>query len=105
MDWFMAGIERGFFLVENPFNRHVSRVPARPADVDTIVFWSKNFGRFLERDYGMRLEERGYHLFFNFTINSRIMALTETSAIAMGSSATTKSGLVIRARAITTRWR
>ena len=54
----------------NPFNKRVSHVPAKPDDVHTIVFWSKNFGPFLENDYGRQLEKMGYHLFFNFTINS-----------------------------------
>jgi DNA repair photolyase len=38
--------------------------------VHTIVFWSKNFGPFIDQGYGSQLQERGYHLFFNFTINS-----------------------------------
>ena len=70
MPWFMQQIGKGFFEVVNPFNQHVSVVPATPGDVHTIVFWSKNFGPFLDRDYGRQLLDLGYHLFFNFTINS-----------------------------------
>ncbi len=70
MDWFMQGIYDGYFEVTNPFNRHVSKVTATPENVHTIVFWSKNFRPFLDGGYGERLQKMGYHLFFNFTLNS-----------------------------------
>lgn len=69
MRWFMEGIERGEFEVTHPFNRRVRRVPATAPPVHTIVFWSKNFGPFLEGGYGRQLVDRGYHLFFQFTVN------------------------------------
>ena len=67
----MKCIERGVFEVVNPFNRHIKYVPAAPADVHTIVFWSKDFGHFLRHNYGQKLQKAGYHLFFNFTVNSK----------------------------------
>ena len=70
MPWFMRQIQRGFFEVTNPFNQRVSNVPAAPDKVHTIVFWSKNYGPFLDGNYGERLVNKGYYLFFNFTINS-----------------------------------
>jgi len=70
MQWFMDRIVAGFFEVTNPFNRRVSTVPAGPDRVHTIVFWSKNFGPFLDGGYGERLLKMGFHLYFNFTINS-----------------------------------
>jgi hypothetical protein len=70
MPWFMEGIKRGVFEVENPYNGRISRVPATPETVHTIVFWSKDFGPFLEGGFGEKLADMGYHLFFNFTINS-----------------------------------
>ena len=70
MDWFMQGIRDGFFNVTNPFNHHVSKVVATPDNVHTIVFWSKDFRRFLDGGYGETLQAMGYHLFFNFTVNS-----------------------------------
>ena len=70
MEWFFDQIRRGYFEVKNPFNKKVTQVSANPKDVHTIVFWSKNFGPFLENDYGKQLESMGFHLFFNFTINS-----------------------------------
>ena len=70
MQWFMMQINRGFFEVINPFNRQVSIVPATADKVHTIVFWSKNFGPFIENRFGEKLVEKEYNLFFNFTINS-----------------------------------
>jgi hypothetical protein len=69
MPWFMQGIARGEFEVTNPYNRRMTRVPATAPPVHTIVFWSKNFGPFLEGGYGDRLQEMGYHLYFQFTLN------------------------------------
>ncbi len=70
MDRFMAQIHRGYFEIVNPYNRRVSTAIATPEAVHTIVFWSKNFGPFLEKGYGQILREMGYNLFFNFTINA-----------------------------------
>ena len=70
MPWFMRQIKRGSFEVTNPFNQLVSFVPATPDKVHTIAFWSKNYGLFLNKNYGEQLINKGYHLFFNFTINS-----------------------------------
>lgn len=71
MDWFMAGITKGVFDVKNPYNKKIFQVPALPEHVHTIVFWSKDFTRFLEGGYGEKLRALGYNLFFNFTLNSR----------------------------------
>jgi hypothetical protein len=70
MDWFMQGIRKGFFEVENPYHHKTFIVPASTADVHTIVFWSKNFDPFIAGGYGRQLQAYGYHLFFNFSINS-----------------------------------
>lgn len=71
MKWFMRRIDMGCFDVVNPYNRHVSIVPAEPDKVHTILFWSKNFGPFIKNESGEKLREKGYNLYFNFTINSR----------------------------------
>ena len=71
LTWFMNCLDRGFFEVANPFNQRVAHVPAGPNTVHTIVFWSKDFGRFLAEEIGEELRKRGYSLFFNFTVNSR----------------------------------
>ncbi len=75
MPWFMERIAAGFFEVENPFNGRVSIVPAALSKVHSIVFWSKNFGPFLESGYGEKLSKQGYRLFFNATVNSESAVL------------------------------
>jgi hypothetical protein len=70
MKWFMKQIKNGHFEVVNPYNRHVSIVPATPDKVHTILFWSKNFGPFIKNGFGEKLKNLGYKLYFNFTINS-----------------------------------
>jgi len=70
MPWFMGCITQGEFEVVNPYNRRITRIPATAPPVHTIVFWSKNFGPFLDAGWGDRLRQMGYHLFFQFTINS-----------------------------------
>ncbi|RJP36621.1 MAG: DUF1848 domain-containing protein [Desulfobacteraceae bacterium] len=70
MDWFMDRIEIGRFEIVNPFNGKTTVVEATPETVHTIVFWSKNFDPFLRSGYGQILAKKGFHLFFNFTVNS-----------------------------------
>jgi hypothetical protein len=70
MDWFMEQIKKGVFDVVNPYNRRKVSVPATPDKVHTIVFWSKNFDPFIKGRFGEKLSAKGYHLFFNFTLNS-----------------------------------
>ncbi|MFH2219998.1 MAG: DUF1848 domain-containing protein [Pseudomonadota bacterium] len=70
MDWFMERIKQGAFETVNPYNRQEKAVPARPENVHTIVFWSKDFGPFIRGGFGKTLSEMGYNLFFNFTVNS-----------------------------------
>ena len=66
----MDRIKSGFFEIVNPYNRQTRMVAATPAEVHTIVFWSKDFGPFLQERHGEKLQKAGYNLFFNFTINS-----------------------------------
>jgi Domain of unknown function (DUF1848) len=75
MDWFMEQIKKGMFDVVNPYNRRMLRVPATPDKVHTIVFWSKNFDPFIKGRFGEKLSAMGYHLFFNFTLNSNSILL------------------------------
>ena len=75
LSWFMQGIDRGYFDVTNPYNQKVRRVPADPDAVHTIVFWSKDFSRFLAENAGETLRYKGYHLFFNYTVNSALSLL------------------------------
>ncbi len=75
MDWFMDRIRRGTFEVTNPYNGRVSIVPVTRDRVHTIVFWSKNFDPFIASGNGESLLKMGYHLFFNFTVNTVAPAL------------------------------
>lgn len=70
LEWFMAGVARGAFTVENPYNRHRREVAIAPGQVHSIVFWSKNYGPFLGGKIGERLREMGFGLSFNFTLNT-----------------------------------
>ena len=71
MAWFMDQVARGCIDVTNPFNRQVKRVAVSPQKIHAMVFWSKNFGPFLAAGCGEQLQAMGYHLSFNFTVNSR----------------------------------
>ncbi|MBC2717897.1 MAG: DUF1848 domain-containing protein [Desulfobacteraceae bacterium] len=70
MDWFMDRIDKSFFETVNPYNQKKTIVHATPDHVHTIVFWSKDFSRFIDGGFGEQLKKKGYNLFFNFTINS-----------------------------------
>lgn len=42
-DWFMRRLEEGYCTVVNPFNRQqVSRISLLPADIEVLVFWTRN---------------------------------------------------------------
>lgn len=65
--WFMDKIKKGECKVMNPFNGKVDTVSLRLADVDGIVFWSRNYRPMLENLE--RLHEMGYRFYCQFTIN------------------------------------
>ena len=75
LSWFLRGIDQGCFDVVNPYNQKIRRVPADPESVHTIIFWSNDFGRFLAEHAGEYLLSKGYHLFFNYTLNSELPLL------------------------------
>ncbi len=66
----MDGLHAGAFEVPNPFNGRTARIPADPDAAPVIVFWSKDYGPFLDGGYGPELLRRGYRLLFHFTVNS-----------------------------------
>lgn len=66
----MEGIRKGEVSVINPFNRVERTIDLRPEAVHSIVFWSKNFGPFLDAGAHSALDRMGYRLFFNFTVNA-----------------------------------
>jgi hypothetical protein len=70
MDWFMSGLEQGYFTIHHPYHRKKIIVPANPEKIHSIVFWSKNYGQFIQNAYAQRIQSKGYHLYFHFTINT-----------------------------------
>jgi hypothetical protein len=73
--WFLDQIQQGYFTIKNPYNKRVRKIGALPEEIHSIVFWSKNFDPFLELQADQILVEKGYNLYFNFTINSRSLLL------------------------------
>ena len=48
-DWFLNRIAAGEARFRNPFGGGIVTVPLKPADVDGIVFWTRNFAPLLDR--------------------------------------------------------
>ncbi len=69
MEEFIAGLDSGEFRVENPYNKKEFTVEAKRENVCCIVFWSKDFGIFLDR-YAIEIKKRGFCCAFLFTVNS-----------------------------------
>lgn len=65
-DWFMARLKDGFVGVVNPFSSQRYIVSLKPEDVTCLVFWSKNFGSFLENL--KIINGLGYKFYFNYTV-------------------------------------
>ena len=66
LDWFLEKLHQGYIFVKNPFfPNQITRVSLEKKDIHSIVFWSKDFGNFLQ----YTADFVGYNLFFIFTIN------------------------------------
>lgn len=64
-DWFFNRLRAGYVLVRNPMNaRQVRNVSLTPANVDCIVFWTKNPAPMLERLHLLK----DYKYYFQFTL-------------------------------------
>nr|MDO8116059.1 DUF1848 family protein [Candidatus Sigynarchaeota archaeon] len=67
--WFLDDVivwfNKGEVLVKNPFNKYTHVVDLKPENVHSIVWWSKDFGRFLKK----RHHFKAYNQYFHFTIN------------------------------------
>jgi len=67
LDWFIRVIRAGKVQVRNPlYKEHHYEVNLRPGQVEWIVFWSRNYQRFLKQ----REIFADYNLFFHFTMLS-----------------------------------
>lgn len=66
-EWFMNRIEEGFLLSRNPFNyNQISRISLRPADVDAIIFWTRNPKALMHSL--STLDKMGFRYYFQYTI-------------------------------------
>jgi len=66
----MDQIDSGFFNIQNPVTRTVKTLDLKKENIHSIVFWSKNYDVFINTRAGEKLQDAGYHLYFNFTVNS-----------------------------------
>lgn len=66
-EWFMNRLRAGYCKMVNPYNRTAYRVSLDRADVDGIVFWTKNLGPFLRHLPEVRT--RGFPFIVQYTIN------------------------------------
>ncbi len=65
-DWFMGRLKDGFAGVVHPFGGQKYIVSLKPQDVVCFVFWSKNFGPFLENL--KIIDGLGCKFYFNYTV-------------------------------------
>lgn len=70
LDWFMDSVAAGEALVDHPYTGETRRVALTPESVHTLVFWTKDIGPFLKRGCDDSLRKKGFHLYFNLTVNS-----------------------------------
>ncbi|MFX1356746.1 MAG: DUF1848 family protein [Promethearchaeota archaeon] len=72
MDWVMDQIRKGYVNVANPFNRkQIYKVSLKPEDVKCWVWWSKNFGEWINcYNHYPEIFSRYKGHYFQFTINS-----------------------------------
>ena len=68
-EWFMQRLYEQQCIVVNPFNRkQKTTVSLHPADVDAIVFWTKNAEPLIK--YLPEIERIGYRFYFQYTVTS-----------------------------------
>lgn len=70
--WFIEGVNKGFFRVKKPFTRKTELIQIIPDNIHSIVFWSKNYGPFLKLKADKLLSNKGFNLYFHFTLNSEV---------------------------------
>ena len=65
-DWFLNRVAAGEARFRNPFGGGIVTVSLRPADVDGIVFWTRNFAPLIDRL--APVEERGWPFVVQVTV-------------------------------------
>ncbi len=82
--WFMNRINEGYCQVRNPYNGLYSRISLLRADVQGIVFWTRNPAPFSSN---LRvIEEKGYPFYIHFTITG-YPSILEANCISSSSAA------------------
>lgn len=72
--WWMERVRAGFLLTRNPYNaQQIRRVSLLPAEVDLIVFWSRNPQPLLR--HLPELDSLGYRYYFHLTLTDYPRAL------------------------------
>ena len=76
LDWFINAIKNKSIQIQNPlYKKYFKRVDLSPSFVEWIIFWSRNYDKFLKNVHFF--DE--YNLFFHFTILSHNFMLEKTS--------------------------
>ncbi|MFX1511850.1 MAG: DUF1848 family protein [Promethearchaeota archaeon] len=74
LDWLLEGLNNGELNVQHPITKQWRIVPLDPKEIHTLVLWSKDFHKVLQRwgDLASLLTDKSgnIRLFFQFTINS-----------------------------------
>lgn len=83
-DWFLNRIAAGEAQFRNPYGGGIVTVSLKPADVDGIVFWTRNFAPLLDRLEPV--QERGWPFVVQFTVTGYPRSL-EPSVIRAESAA------------------
>lgn len=70
MNWFMDCVLKKRFVLKNPYSKKISTLPFTPDKIAAICFWSKNYSCFMENLYGQKIMDKGFNIFFHYTLNS-----------------------------------
>lgn len=70
MPWFMDCVLKKRFVLKNPYSKKMSTLPFTPENIAAICFWSKDYSLFLKNKYGQSLKDKGFNIFFQYTLNS-----------------------------------
>jgi len=75
MAWFMKNVKKQIFKIKNPVSNKTSILFFSPENIQAIFFWSKDYTKAISKGYFTELKNRGFELFFHYTINSEIKIL------------------------------
>jgi hypothetical protein len=70
MPWFMECVIKKRFVLKNPRSKKISTLVFTPENIAAVYFWSKDYELFLNNNYGEKLEDMGFPVFFHYTLNS-----------------------------------